>query len=219
MAYCGCEGRDLNSPSGRSPASYIARDPTHLQRNALAVRLESAREEHVNGKVTPRLAEGRPGARCERLERFDVAGPDHFSGFWSAQDGLRAQSAAPGRRHPGGPIEQTVQLPNPRSRGGRVGRGCWGEPSLGESLRIGLHFLRICGGGGLLLPHERVELASRERRRHGRCFEWPWLIRLGLGKVMVRGVHGAHDAGGAIAGPVVSAFSCHYRNRPFRLLV
>jgi hypothetical protein len=131
----------------------------------------------------------------------------------------RAQSAAPGRRHPGGPIEQTAQLPNPRSRGGRVGRGRWGEPSLGESLRIGLHFLRICGGGGLLLPHERVELASRERRRHGRCFKWPWLIRLRLGKVMVRGVHGAHDAGGAVAGPVVSAFSCHYRNRPLRRLL
>ena len=105
-------------------------------------------------------------------------------------------------------------LPNPRSRGGRVGRGRWGGAQLGRVAPNRLHFLRRCRGGGLLLPHERVELASRKRRRHGRCFKWPWLIRLRLGKVMLRGVHGAHDTAGAVAGPVVSAFSCHYRNRP-----
>src|SRR3989442_440099 len=130
-----------------------------------------------------------------------------------------SERCAVGGATPGGPIEQTAQLPNPRSRGGRVGRGRWGGAQLWRVAPNRLHFLRICGGEGLLLPHERVELASRKRRRHGRCFKWPWLIRLRLGKVMLRGVHGAHDTGGAVAGPVVSAFSCHYRNRPLRLLL
>jgi hypothetical protein len=113
--------------------------------------------------------------------------------------GLRAL-----RRGGATPAALSSKLPSYRTLGPEVAEsdaGAGGEPSLGESLRIGSTSCGYAGAGGCSCPANALNSPSRERRRHGRCFEWPWLIRLRLGKVMVRGVHGAHDAGGAVAGP------------------